>query len=117
LTIGVEEAADDIPEVAAFFNCVLNMWLIVMYVEVFKDPLNEQVPEELASNVLSSIPGLVGPTRFAPPAHRCPTLRPPPISAAGLRRRPDHHHHRRRLGRLTAPVRPQGGAPLGNAGR
>jgi hypothetical protein len=88
-TIGVEEAADDIPEVAALFNCVLNMWLILMYVEAFKDPLNEQSPEELASNVLSSIPGLVGPTKFAPPATPVPYIAPAAdlgcwLAAAGL---------------------------------
>jgi outer membrane protein assembly factor BamB len=65
MTIAVDEAAE-MPEIAARFNSVLNLWLMVMFVYAFIDAANEQDWKEFTSNELKAIPGLVGPTKFWP---------------------------------------------------
>jgi hypothetical protein len=89
MTIGVDEAAANMPEIAALFNSVLSMWLIVMFIYAFRDPLNEQDWKEFTRNLLKTIPGLVGPAKFASRATPLPYVAPGAdftcfLAAAGL---------------------------------
>jgi outer membrane protein assembly factor BamB len=90
LTIAVDEVGEDkdLPlKVPVIFNSFVNMWLIVMYVDAWQAGAFDM--EELAINVLSSVPGLVGPAKFGPSGTPIPYIAPGAdlacfLAAAGL---------------------------------